>query len=125
MWYPSEKDAKNANKLAVEKFRATKAERFEVLSHQKIKEAIDLCKRRKGNIEEKSACLLKSFADKHPFASANRRTGYIMMNEFLWKNAGYAIAKKKQYTSQLFKEIRRRDVSEKEILDWYKAKRFI
>lgn len=120
MWYPSIEDAKKANKVSIEKFRATKAEKFEVLSHKEIENSINACKKRKGNIEQKSACLLKSFSDNHPFSAGNRRTAYILMNEFLWKNAGYNIAKKKKFTAHLFKEMRRREVSEEEILNWYK-----
>ena len=119
MWYPSIEDAKQANKVAVEKFRATKSERFQVLSQDKLGIAIGKCKKKIGNVEKKAACILKSISDSHPFASANRRAGYILMNEFLWKNKGHLIAKKKEHTSQLFKELRRRDVKEKEILDWY------
>ena len=64
MWYPDVEDAKKANMVAIDKFRATKSEKYEVLSHDKIEQAINLCKKRKGNVEEKSACLLKSFSDK-------------------------------------------------------------
>jgi len=45
------------------------------------------------------------------------------MNKFLWKNRGYMIAKKKEYTKQLFKELRRRDVKEEEIINWYERKK--
>lgn len=121
IWYPSIEDAKKANKFAVDRYRATKGEKFEVSSHPKIRQAIRKCRRKKGNIEQKAAYLLIGFSDLHPFASANRRTGYILMNQFLIKNAGYVIAKRKKYTTQLFKEMRRRNVKEKEILKWYKA----
>ena len=120
MWYPNAEDAKKANKIAVEKFRATKAEKNKLESPIKLESAILKCQKKKGNVEKKAVCLLKSISDAHPFASANRRSAYILMNEFLWKNKGYMIAKKKEYTSQLFKELRRRDVKDKEILDWYK-----
>jgi len=122
LWYPSVDDAKQANKVAVTTFKATKSEQFKVLSERKINEAIDRCKKRRGSVETKSACILKNFSDKnlHSFASGNRRTAYILMNQFLWKNKGYAIAKKKEYTSELFKELRRRDIPEKEILRWYR-----
>jgi len=120
LWYPSVDDVKEANKIAIDNFRATKAERHEVYSHNKIKKTIVSCKRKKGNNEQKAVCLLKKVSSNHPFASANRRTGYLVMNEFLWKNSGYLIAKKKTFTSQLFKELRRRDVPEDEILSWYK-----
>jgi len=120
LWYPSVLDAKRANKVAIENFRATKSERFEVLSHDKLNNALERCKKKPGSVEKRAVCLLKSVSDAHAFASGNRRTSYILMNEFLWKNKGYMIAKKKEYTSQLFKELRRRDVKEKEILNWYK-----
>jgi len=120
--YPSVDNAKEANKEAVENFRATKAERFEVLSESRIKRAINQCKKRSGTSEEKAACLLKSFSRQHPFGSANRRTGYLLMNQFLFKNEGYSFAKKKKTTSPLFKELRRRNVKEKEIIAWLKNK---
>lgn len=120
MWYPTIEDAKKANKSVIDRFRATKAERFQVLSESKLNRAILGCKKKRGSAERKAIYLLKNISNEHPFASANRRTSYILMNEFLWKNKGYMIAKKKEYTSQLFKELRRRDVKEKEILDWYK-----
>lgn len=42
------------------------------------------------------------------------------MNQFLWKNKGYMIAKKKEFTAKLFKELRRKNISEDKIIKWYK-----
>jgi prophage maintenance system killer protein len=119
IWFPTIEDVKESNKIAVTQYKAVKAERFEVLSEKKIQEAIDYLKSKEGSIEIKASALLLQISDKHPFSSGNRRTAYLMMNMFLWKNSGYIIAKKRVLIEELFKRIRRESLSEEDILQWY------
>jgi prophage maintenance system killer protein len=119
IWYPSIEDSIEANKIAVTVYKAVKKECFGLLSQTKIIEAINYAKNKKGDVKIKASALLLGFSDKHPFSSGNRRTGYLLMNQFLGKNAGYMIAKKREFVDDLFKKIRREIVKEENIADWY------
>jgi len=119
IWYPDVEDAKEANRLAVTMYKAVRKERFEVLSSAKIEKAIDYARNKKGNIKIKASALLLAFSDQHPFSAGNRRTGYILMNEFLAKNAGFMIAKKREFIEDTFKKIRKEGVKEEDIANWY------
>jgi prophage maintenance system killer protein len=114
IWYPTIKEIENVNKLMVSKFRATKAERFQVRSRQQISNAILETKDFPGSIEDKAAVLVRKL-QYHPFASANRRTAYFVMNKFLWKNRGYSIAKNKLKGKEFMSKIRRGELSHDQI----------
>ena len=114
IWYPTTKRIESINKLMIKKFRATKAERFQVRSSSQIKQALKETKEFPGVIEDKAAILVRKL-QYHPFASANRRTAYFAMNEFLWKNKKYALAKNKLKGKEFMGKIRRGELSHEQI----------
>lgn len=114
IWYPSENDVIKANRLMIAKFKATKSENHKVLSIQNIRTAIQNAKDYPGEIEDKAVVLLDDL-QYHPFASANRRTAYYIMNQFLWKNKGYGVLKEKAEGQRFMKRIRAREMTHEDI----------
>jgi len=114
IWYPNVKEIEKVNKLMIDKFRATKAEKFEVRSRLQIINAINETKDFPGSIEDKAAVLVRKL-QYHPFASANRRTAYFVMNKFLWKNRGYSLVKNKLKGKEFMSKIRRGELTHDQI----------
>ncbi|MBI2173515.1 MAG: type II toxin-antitoxin system death-on-curing family toxin [Candidatus Aenigmarchaeota archaeon] len=116
--YPSVEDVINANKKAVELLRATKAEKHEVLAPRyKIEEAIERAKSSGDNLKKKAAILLMEINRKHFFASANKRTSFIVAADFLLANEGRIPLKKKENVKFLI-EIREGKRTLEEIVRW-------
>jgi len=111
------------NKRVLELHRAKKADKHELLGtkHQ-IQEIIDRVKSKKGDIYIKSAVLLKELTISHLFASGNRRTAYLVTNDFIYKNEKKDIEKTEKEV-EIFKKIRYRDISEEELAKWIKNKK--
>ena len=114
IWYPNVSDVIKANKLMIIKFRATRSEKHQVLSEQKIRTAIQDAKDYPGDIQDKAVVLLDGL-QYHPFASANRRTAYYIMNQFLWKNKGYGILKDEKSGRDFMKQVRAGELSHNDI----------
>ena len=116
--YPSAEDIVNANKKAIEFLRATKAERHKLLaSNAKIQEIIDKAKNSEGSIKKKAAILLHEINRQHLFASANKRTSFIIAADFLLTNEGIVPLKKKEDVKFLI-EIREGRKTVEEIEGW-------
>ncbi|MBI2650351.1 type II toxin-antitoxin system death-on-curing family toxin [Candidatus Woesearchaeota archaeon] len=84
--YPTPERIIEYNLLALTILKVKKADKPEVLSYQKIVEIIENCKKLKGDIYDKAVFLIKSLVQKHPFASGNRRTAFIVAKDFLISN---------------------------------------
>ena len=55
----------------------------------------------------------------HVFGSGNKRTAFTVANNFLWKNRGFAVLKKKNPKNlEMMKKIRTRSVTERDIAKW-------
>jgi len=115
IWYPSVNQIVKYNKFMIDRFRATKAEKHEVLRRKIIEDSIKQTKQFPGNIKDKAAILVRTM-QYHPFGSANRRTAYFVMNKFLYKNAGYMIAKKKQRGREFMRKIRKGEMTHSDIV---------
>ena len=113
--YPTVEEIIATNKKVLEIHRAKKADKHELLGtkHQ-IQEIIDKSKRKKGDIYIKSAVLLKELTISHLFASGNRRTAYLVTNDFVYKNQKKDIEKTEKEV-EIFKKIRYRDISDEEL----------
>ncbi|MBS3102584.1 type II toxin-antitoxin system death-on-curing family toxin [Candidatus Woesearchaeota archaeon] len=118
--YPTVEEIIATNKKVLEIHRAKKADKHELLGtkHQ-IQEIIDKSKRKKGDIYIKSAVLLKELTISHLFASGNRRTAYLVTNDFVYKNQKKDIEKTEKEV-EIFKKIRYRDISDEELAKWIK-----
>ena len=118
--YPIVEEVIATNKRVLEVHRAKKADKHELLGtkHQ-IQEIINKAKRKKGDIYIKSAVLLKELTISHLFASGNRRTAYLVTNDFIYKNIKREIEKTEKEV-EIFKKIRYRDISDEELAKWIK-----
>ena len=67
-------------------FTIKKADRPEVLSKSRLVEIVEKCQDSRGDLYDKAAVLLTGIIKRHPFASGNRRTAFIVMVDFLWDN---------------------------------------
>lgn len=91
-------------------------------TNRQIQEIIGKVKTKKGNIYIKSAILLKELTISHLFASGNRRTAYLVTNDFIYKNEKRDIEKTENEV-EIFKKIRYRDISDEELAKWIKNKK--
>ena len=114
IWYPNVSQVISYNKIIIKKFRATKAEKYQLLSREQIINSLKETKEFPGTIEDKAAILVRKLSY-HPFASANRRTAYFVMNKFLWKNRNYAIVKQKKGGKEFMRKIRKGELSHEQI----------
>ena len=121
--YPTVEEVIATNKRVLEVHRAKKADRHELLGtkHQ-IQEIIDKMKNKKGDVYVKSAVLMRELTISHLFASGNRRTAYLVTNDFIYKNKKRDIEKTEKEV-EIFKKMRYRDISDEELAKWIKNKK--
>jgi len=81
--YISYKQVIAINKVAIKLFEVKKADKHEIYNHKVIREIISNYKKEKGDYYDKATILLKQIAQKHPFASGNRRTAMLCTILFL------------------------------------------
>ena len=100
--------------------KVKKADKHGVLNYGKIVETIEGCKNLQGNIYDKAVFLLKCLVQKHPFASGNRRTAFVVIKNFLRiNNAMFKIKDDPKYAKVLI-GIRENFYSDLEIGGWIK-----
>lgn len=122
IWYPSTEDVIEKNKIALKTWPAKRKDIFLLLSRSKLDKIIVGVKSFNGNINRKAAYLFKHITRAHVFGAGNRRTAYLVTNEFLWRNKGYLVASKKQKITKLFKNVRYGGWGEKRISRWFGEK---
>lgn len=108
------------NLLLLDIIKAKKADKSELLSYSKLKQVIEECKNLKGDIYDKAVVLLKGLIQKHPFASGNRRTAFIVTKEFLLKNKAKMGVKDDPKQAKIVVGIREGFYSDNEIKEWLK-----
>ena len=118
--YPTTDKVVEINKIVLEKIKIKKADKPVLLSYNALKEAIESCENRHGDIYDKAACLLKGIVQKHPFASGNRRTAFVATEDFLVENKAEAKFKNSPEEAKIFKGIRERYYTDEEIVNWIK-----
>lgn len=116
--YPSVDDIIKANKRAIELLRATKAERHKLLvSKNRIEEILDKVREGDVDVKKKAAILLTELNRQHFFASANKRTSFIVASDFLLANEGQIPLKRKEDVKFLI-EVRQGSRTLEEIIRW-------
>ena len=118
--YPSPERIIEYNILALEIFKVKKADKPKVLSNSKIREIIDECIAKDGDIYDKAVVLLKGIIQKHPFASGNRRTAFISASDFLFRNKGKVGLKDDPSNAKVMQGIRESYYSDSELKEWLK-----
>ena len=86
--YPTVEKIIEYNFMVLNVIKVKKADRPQVLSHQKIFDIVNECEKLDGDIYDKAVCLLMGIVQKHPFASGNRRTAFIVTKNFVLINNG-------------------------------------
>lgn len=115
--YPSLKDIIETNKRLLADIKIKRADKHEVLARTKIEKAIKVTKEIKGDIYDKASELLKQLIQAHPFASGNRRTAFIVSENFLISN-GRASSVGDNFEAYILQGIRENYYTNKDIKNW-------
>ncbi len=118
--YPTPERVIEYNLLVLTVIKAKKADQPKVLIHQAIVNTIEECKQLEGDIYDKAVCLLKGIVQKHPFASGNRRTAFVVVKEFLLKNNASFKVKDDPSYARVMLGIREKFYKDEEIKEWIK-----
>ena len=118
--YPTPEKVIEYNLLALTVIKAKKSDQPKVLSEGAIESTIKECKELEGDIYGKAICLLRGLIQRHPFASGNRRTAFIVVKEFLLKNNAVFKVKDDPSYARVMQGIRENFYKEEEIKEWLK-----
>lgn len=118
--YPDVEKIVELNALAITAMYAKKSDKAELKSHSKVAQVLEDCKIQKGNVYDKAVVLLKGLIQKHPFASANRRTAILVTKLFLTQNKYTFNVKDEKIQAQNLQGIRENFYSDEEIKEWIK-----
>ena len=118
--YPTPERIVEYNLLALNIIKVRKADKADVLSHTKLLGAVEDCKNSRGDVYDKAVILLKGLIQKHPFASGNRRTAFIVTKEFLLKNHKKFVVPDNPKQARTMQGIREDYYSDEEIKEWIK-----
>ncbi|MBI2133727.1 type II toxin-antitoxin system death-on-curing family toxin [Candidatus Woesearchaeota archaeon] len=118
--YPTIEDVIVANQKVLEEVKVKKADAHKVLSQEKIKDVLVKVAGANGDLFDKSVVLLKGIIQAHAFASGNRRTAFVVVENFLYYNN-----EKSEVTNQanayILQGIREGYYSDEEIKKWLKT----
>ncbi|HLC84695.1 MAG TPA: Fic family protein [Candidatus Nanoarchaeia archaeon] len=84
--YPSPEQVIAFNHLALALVKVKKADRALLMNRTRLLQIIEECINHPGDPYDKAVVLLAGIVKKHPFASGNRRTAFLVMVDFLWDN---------------------------------------
>jgi len=115
--YPSVEDITEINAKVISEIKVKKADKHIILSKEKIETVLKATKNRKGGIYDKAVVLLKGLMQKHPFASGNRRTAFVTVENFLLHN-GEKPKVNKDANASVMQGIREDHYSDEEIKFW-------
>ena len=118
--YPTLEQIIEYNFLVLEMIKVKKADEPKVLSRSKIVDVINGCKAHEGDVYDKAIILLKGLIQKHPFASGNRRTAFIVTKDFVITNKHKFGIKDEPSHAKTFQGIREDYYTDQEIKEWIK-----
>ena len=118
--YPNPEKIIEYNLLVLNIIYAKKADKPELISKSKLIDVIEECKNFKGDIYDKAVILLKGLIQKHPFASGNRRTAFIVTKDFLLANKVKFGIKDDPKQAKVMIGIREGFYTDNEIKEWIK-----
>lgn len=120
IFYPTLEKIIEYNLLILKLIKIKKGDTPKVLSKAKIIEIIFECEECEGDVYDKAILLLKGLIQKHPFASGNRRTAFIVVKDFLLTNhARFQIKDDSKY-AKVMQGIRENFYTDEEIKEWIK-----
>lgn len=118
--YPTAEKIIEYNLLALTLIKVKKADQPKVLKFRALTDIIKECKEAEGDIHDKAIYLLKGIIQKHPFASGNRRTAFIVVKEFLLRNNMLFGVKDEPAHARVMQGIREDYYTNEEIKEWVK-----
>ncbi len=118
--YPTVEKVIEYNVLALKLIKVKRADQPKILSHQKIVGIIEETKDSEGDIYDKAVVLLKGLIQKHPFASGNRRTAFIVAKEFLLSNQKAFNIEDNPTQARAMQGIRENYYTNEEVKEWIK-----
>ena len=118
--YPTREKVIEYNLLVLTIIKVKKADQPKVLSNHAIDLVIDECRQTEGDAYDKAVSLLKGITQKHPFASGNRRTAFIVTKEFLLSNNAVFRIKDDPAHARVMQGIREDYYTQEEIKEWIK-----
>lgn len=119
IYYPAPERIIEYNLLVLNLIKVKKADKADVLSYQKIVNCIDGVKKLQGDIYDKAVFLMKCLVQKHPFASGNRRTAFVVTKEFLIMNKARFKIKDEPKYARVMLGIRENFYKDEEIKEWF------
>lgn len=120
LWYPGKQDIINNNKRVLRIYKANKSDIHQVKAESKIFPAIQNSKKEQGDVFKKATRLIISLNKAHPFQAGNKRTAYFSGNQFIAKNKGFLVLKKRDNQRDIMIKIREERIKDSEVLDWLK-----
>lgn len=118
--YPTIEKIIAYNFLILNLIRVKKSDRPKVLNYFKLREIVEKLQNLEGDMYDKAAFLLKGLIQKHPFASGNRRTAFIITKEFLLINKSKFNIRDNPNQAKVMIGIREGFYSNQEIKEWIK-----
>ncbi len=118
--YPTLEKIIEYNLLILEFVKLKNADQSKVLSINKILEVIQECKEKEGDIYDKAVILLRGLIRKHPFASGNRRTAFVITKDFILSNNYKFIIEDDPNLAKIMQGIREHYYLDEEIKEWLK-----
>ena len=118
--YPTVEKVIEYNVLALKLIKVKKADQPKILSRGKVSGIIEETRKAEGDIYDKAIALLKGIVQKHPFASGNRRTAFIVAKEFLVSNHKAFNIEDNPEQARAMQGIREDYYTNEEIKDWIK-----
>ena len=118
MYYPTVARIQEINLLVLSFIKVKKADEPKLLSASKLYDVLSACEETEGDVHDKSIILLKGIIQKHPFASGNRRTAFMVMKEFILKNGKDFKIKTDIGESKVLQGVRENYYTDAELKEW-------
>jgi prophage maintenance system killer protein len=116
--YPTPERIVEYNILALALIQVKKADNPQVLSMPAIREIISKCEELDGNVYDKATVLLKGIVQRHPFASGNRRTAFIVTKDFILRNKSKFNIDDNPSLARVMQGVRENYYSDNELKEW-------
>lgn len=108
------------NLLVINLIKVKKADKPKVLNYITLMEIVEGCEKLEGDVYDKAVYLLKGLIQKHPFASGNRRTAFVVVKDFLLINHQKFGVKDGPEQVKIMTGIREGFYSDEELKEWLK-----
>ena len=118
MYYPTVARIQEINLLVLSFIKVKKADEPKLLSASKLYDVLSACEETEGDVHDKAIILLKGIIQKHPFASGNRRTAFMVMKEFILKNGKDFKIKTDIGESKVLQGVRENYYTDAELKEW-------